>query len=155
MESRKRPVPHGPVRAPSVREPERFPADAVTPFGGNALQHFAFQSASFLRSFGLSVSGAVAPSAPATRPEQSDPAGLFRKNSSALAGLTRPLTEVKRSAGLSPLFALRLIGAALLIKPNKQLDLSPILRHGHAFFNGDEARLSIAFRNGDALALDF
>jgi hypothetical protein len=65
-----------PRSAPSVPRPERFPSREwfsreVASFGGPSFQwKAAFQSVIPKRSLGLSVSGAVAPSAPARRDER-------------------------------------------------------------------------------------
>jgi len=67
-----------PGRAPSVAEPERFAATAARAgysFGEPRKRAAAFQSIILLRSFCLSVSGVVAPSAPDFRPVS--PAGIL------------------------------------------------------------------------------
>jgi len=59
---------------------------------------------------------------------------------------------VKRGVAFSPFFALRLFGcAATGVKTGKELELCPLFRHNHAFFDGNEAGIGLARRNGHAL----
>ena len=63
--------------APSVRVPERFPARGrLPPSVGASVSRAAFQSVIPQRSIGLSVSGAVAPSAPANSRSPDSSAGV-------------------------------------------------------------------------------